>query len=107
MTFDIADLIATATRREMALRGSLVTTRNPKAYVGPRDDAVSSLDRPELLWPSERRSIPERCWNCGVGRANFETKAPYGLRKVGEIVCGPCSRTIVRLRADGTRDVAP
>lgn len=100
--YDVAELIETATRRELALKGSLVTTRNPKAYVGPRPDAVSPLDRPEIRWPSERHLVPERCWNCGTGRLNFDIDAPYGLRKAGEVTCRSCSRVQVRLKADNT-----
>lgn len=108
MTFDIAEILETATRRERALlAGSTHVPVALRSAPGPRPDAVSPLDRPLLLWPSERRLVPARCWNCGAGRANFETKAPYGLQKVGEIECGPCSRVVVRLKADGTRRVTP
>ena len=106
MSFDLAEILEQAARRERALlAGSTHVPVALRSAPGKRDDAVSPLDRPLLLWPSERGQVPSRCWNCNAGRANFETKAPYGLVKVGVVSCLLCSRVQVNLRADGTRTV--
>lgn len=104
--YDVAAIVEAANRRERGLKaGSThipLALRPPK---GPRADADSPNDRPELRWPSERREVPRACWHCGAGGGMFEADLPHGLRKRGEIRCLLCSRVIVRLKADGTRPI--
>ena len=109
INFDIDALLDQCARRERALQGSQhVPTGYGRSTVnaGPRPDAVSPLDRPELLWPSERNKLPRRCWNCQAGSAHFDYgDAPYGLQKTGTVTCVTCSHVVVRLKADGIRPV--
>ena len=103
---DIGVLLEQQRRREQALlAGSTHISMAHRAPAGPLPDAVSPLDVPELLWPSERHLVPQCCTNCQASRAAFVTSAPYGLVKVGSIECFLCTRTIVRLRSDGCRDL--
>lgn len=99
--FDLVTAVEQAARRAMGWK----RTVTQKTYVGPRPDATSPLDRPELLWPSRRASIPRSCWHCGAGSTMFDTDPPYGLVKTGQVTCLACSRVVVRLKADGTRPV--
>lgn len=104
---DIDALIEQATRREIALKGSQHGGWNAGGqYRGPRPDAQPTHTRPRLLWPDERRLIPDHCWHCGAGRANFETDAPYGDRKRGEVRCLVCSRLQVHLLDANTHSSA-
>lgn len=103
--FDIADLLDREDRRQRALNtGSRHIVPGPR-WQGPRADAVSELDVPELLYPSQWAERPARCWNCGAGRAGFETHPPYGLEPKGESVCMTCSRIVARWKDDKTRPV--
>lgn len=105
---DLDAILDQAARRARALQGSHhANHQHRRSWEGPRADAESELDRPELLWPAQRRQVPARCHQCGAGRAMFDVDAPYGLRTRGDVTCLACTRVIVRLRADWTRRVRP
>jgi hypothetical protein len=103
--FDLNEIIERETRREAALAaGSMHVPLAMRSAAGPLPDAVSPLDAPELLWPTERAKVPERCPNCGAGRSSFVVSADgFALSKCGEVSCLMCTRTIVRLKDDKTR----
>lgn len=102
--FDLNEWAGSSARRQAALAtGSSHVAMSRHRYDGPRQDAVSELDVPELLYPSQWAERPQRCWNCGAGRASFETTPPYGLVKQGESSCFVCSRVVVRWKDDKTR----
>lgn len=104
INFDIRSLLEREDRRERALAaGSKHTGPDGPRWQGPRPDAVSELDVPELLYLSQWAERPARCWNCGAGRGGHIVTPPYGLEKVGHSVCLLCGRVTVRWRADGTR----
>lgn len=95
---DVDALLERERRRRDGLRkGGLFGVRT---YGGRRDDAESTLDRPELRWPSQRHQAPRRCHHCRS--TALETDAPYGLVKSGETRCMLCSRVVCRWRADNT-----
>lgn len=104
---DFDELIEQLTRREWALNtGSSHIPRDQRANAGPRGDAESPLDRPELRWPSQRHQAPTRCHHCGAGGANLLTDPPHGTVKHGETTCLLCGRVSVRWRAERTRPIA-
>lgn len=103
--FNLDEIIDRETRRARASVGSHHANAGGPRWQGPRADAVSPNDRPELRWPSQRHLVPSRCWNCGASRANYDTTPPYGLVKRGETTCMTCSRVVVRWRPDGSREI--
>ena len=106
VAFDLDAILEREARRARALvAGSKHTGPDGPRWQGPRADAVSELDAPELLWPTERARVPARCLNCGAGRAAFVVTAPYGFTRRGSIDCLMCNRTLARLRDDKTRRV--
>lgn len=106
--FDIEEILERETRRAQALNaGSMHVPAFLRSEKGPLPGAVSELDAPLLLWPSQRHLMPRRCPNedCGVGSANFDTDPPYGRSRHGATTCMLCSRTVVRWKDDRTRPV--
>jgi len=101
---NLDEILEAANRRRMALdAGSMHVPASLRSSKGPRPDAESSLDVPQLLWPLQRHLIPARCSHCGASGANFETDQPYGSIRHGEVRCLLCSRTVVRLKTDAFR----
>lgn len=104
MDLRLDEIIEAATRRERALAaGSTHVPADARSDRGPRPDAVSSLDAPEILWPLQKDQLPPRCENCGAGRASFEITPPYGSVRYGDATCLMCTRVVRRLKSDALR----
>lgn len=97
---DLEAIIEQERRRVAAMSNATsAQARNQTVHDGRRADAESPNDRPCLIWPDQRHLLPPRCHHCGAGRANFETRPPYGMIKRGETTCLVCSRVEVTWRA--------